>query len=118
MSVEKDLSEKEWQEIGGRIKSRRKSCGYKQSELAEKLGISLSHMSIIENGRQHPSIYVIIKLGEILNVTPDYFLLGNIRIHNVPQNIVESLYLCDESILPLVEIIVKAIREYHYQSKD
>jgi len=112
MFGEKDLSNKEWEEIGNRIRARRKSCNIKQSELAEKIGISLSHMSGIENGRQHPSIYVLIRLSEILGVTPDYFLLGNIRTHNIPQNIVETLYLCDESMLPLVDLIVKDISKF------
>lgn len=64
MQNKKDLSESEWREIGERIKRRRKSCGLKQSELAEAIDISATHMSSIENGRQHPSIYALIRISE------------------------------------------------------
>ena len=113
MNAEKDLSEQEWKDIGYRIKRRRKSYGLKQFELAERIGISLTHMSSIENGRQHPSIYVLLRISEELNTTPDYFLLGSIRRHNVPKNIVDSLYMCSESDLTLISALIDAVRETH-----
>lgn len=112
MAVENDLSAKDWKDIGTRIKNRRNECGIKQIELAEKVGVSLSHMSSIESGKQHPSIYVIIKLSEVLNTTPDFFLVGNTRPKNVPQNIVDSINMCDESFLPLIEKLVEVFRNY------
>lgn len=116
MSVEKDLSEREWKEIGNRIKMRRKARKLKQTELAERIGISYTHMCSIENGRQHPSVYVLLKISEVLEATPDYFLLGYVRRHNVPQNVVESLYMCDDSELSLICSLIKAVQE-NYQTE-
>lgn len=41
-------------EIGQRIRRYRKACGLSQEALAEKAGISATHMSHIEIGRSTP----------------------------------------------------------------
>ena len=112
MNTKCDLTDTEWHEIGNRIKIRRKSFGMKQSELAEAVGISTTHMSSIENGKQHPSLYVIIKISECFNITPDYFLLGQIRTNNIPMNIVDSLKLCNASDLPLIYSLIECVRTH------
>jgi len=112
MSAEKDLSEAELKEIGQRIQKRRKSCGLKQNELAEEIGISATHMSSIENGRQHPSVYVLLRISEYLNTTPDYFLLGNMRRQNVSQNITDALRLCKDKDLNLYLNLITLINEH------
>ena len=112
MITKNDLSDNEWKEIGNRIKRRRKSCGFRQQDLAEQVGISLTHMSSIENGKQHPSVYVLLTLCEKLNTTPDYFLIGNIRPHNVPQNIIDILNTCDDSTLQLIKSLINCVIEH------
>lgn len=106
MQNKRDLSDSEWRDIGDRIRTRRRSLGIKQSELAESIDISTTHMSSIENGRQHPSIYVLIRISEQLNTTPDFFLLGAIRSNNIPMNIIDSIKLCNEEHLPLIHDII------------
>lgn len=59
-------------EMGKRIKLRRKELNVKQSELAERLEISNNHMSSIENGKQKPSLDIFINICIQLNVSPDY----------------------------------------------
>lgn len=116
MRKENDLTEKEWKEIGNRIKMRRKSCGLKQSELAESIDISTTHMSSIENGKQHPSICVLIRLSEQLKTTPDFFLLGSIRPNNVSSNITNKIMLCNESLLPLIESLISSFADFSESS--
>lgn len=98
-------------EMGGRIKLRRNELRIKQSELAEKLNISNNHMSSIENGREKPSLDILIRICEELKVTPDYLLLGNMHANNVPQDIADALRLCSEDDIALtrdfVELLVK-----------
>jgi len=48
---------------------------YKQKDLAEKLGISQSHLSEIESGRKKPSGDVIEKYSEIFNIPQSNFYL-------------------------------------------
>ena len=76
--------------MGNRIKIRRKELRIKQAELAERLNISNSHMSSIENGRQKPSLDIFIRICDLLNVTPDYLLLGSMHAYNIPQDIIDS----------------------------
>lgn len=107
-----ELSKAEWENIGNRIKIRRHELKLKQGELAEKLDISTTHISAIERGVQHPSLGTLLRLSEALNTTPDYFLLGNIHSKNVPQNIIDILYICDDEQLGLVQAVIETMVLY------
>lgn len=61
--------------IGTKIKDLRKNKGYSQSELAERLGISLQTLSRWECDRGMPDIIGIVPLAKELGTTTD-FLLG------------------------------------------
>ena len=97
--------------MGNRIKIRRKELRIKQAELAERLNISNSHMSSIENGRQKPSLDIFIQICNLLNVTPDYLLLGCMHAYNIPQDIIDKLRLSNQSDIELagdfIELLVK-----------
>lgn len=97
--------------MGNRIKIRRKELRIKQAELAERLNISNSHMSSIENGRQKPSLDIFIQICNLLNVTPDYLLLGSMHAYNIPQDIIDKLRLSNQSDIELagdfIELLVK-----------
>ena len=94
-------------EMGNRIKLRRKELRIKQSELAEKLDISNNHISSIENGREKPSLEILLGICEELKVTPDFLLLGNMHANNIPQDIIDGLRLCNEEDIELMRKIVE-----------
>jgi len=97
--------------MGSRIKIRRIELRIKQAELAERLNISNNHMSSIKNGRQKPSLDIFIQICNLLNVTPDYLLLGNMHAYNIPKDIIDKLRLCNQSDIELagdfIELLVK-----------
>lgn len=97
--------------MGNRIKIRKKELRIKQAELAERLNISNNHMSSIENGRQKPSLDIFIQICNLLNVTPDYLLLGSMHAYNIPQDIIDKLRLSNQSDIELagdfIELLVK-----------
>ena len=97
--------------MGSRIKIRRIELRIKQAELAERLNISNNHMSSIENGRQKPSLDIFIQICNLLNVTPDYLLLGNMHAYNIPKDIIDKLRSCNQSDIELagdfIELLVK-----------
>lgn len=95
--------------IGNRIQLRRKELRIKQSELAEKLDISNNHISSIENGREKPSLDTLLKICEELKVTPDYILLGNVHLNNVPQDILDGLHLCSKSDIELARNFIELL---------
>lgn len=120
MSFQRKKVEKiefQYSDMGNRIKIRRKELRIKQAELAEELNISNNHISSIENGRQKPSLDTFIRICNILNVTPDYLLLGSMHAYNIPHDIIDKLRLCNQSDIELardfVEILVKRNEKKH-----
>lgn len=62
--------------LGQRIRSRREAVHMTQKDLASAVGCSPTHLSNVENNYTIPSLEFIMNLCGVLNVTPDYFLLG------------------------------------------
>ena len=63
--------------VGKKIAEIRRGRGYSLSELAEKANISKSYLSNIErNLNQNPSIQVLIKIAQVLQVDLDELLEG------------------------------------------
>jgi len=60
--------------FGEKLKSVRKTKGWSQEELAEKLFVSRQSVSKWENGQNYPSIEVIIKLSDLFEVSIDELL--------------------------------------------
>lgn len=67
-------------EIGQRIRHFRKSLGLSQEELAERTGISVTHMSHIETGNTKLSLAVLVHMADALGVSTDELLF------DTPQN--------------------------------
>jgi transcriptional regulator with XRE-family HTH domain len=57
------------QYISTKIKSLRDECGWNQSELAKKSGVTASAISMIESGQRVPSLVVIRKISDGLKVS-------------------------------------------------
>lgn len=64
--------------IGSRIRQARKNAGLTQLRLSEKAFISESYLALIENDKRNPSTDVVCKLAEILGVSADHLLFGDI----------------------------------------
>ena len=62
--------------VGKRIAAIRKKQHMTQERLAEKNELSIVYISHIENSHSIPSLETLMKLCEVLNVTPDELLLG------------------------------------------
>ena len=65
--------------IGQRISALRKARGLKQWEVCEKAEINDKYLSIIERARSIPSLEVLMRICEALDVTPDSILVGTQR---------------------------------------
>lgn len=74
--------------VAEKIKRLRKSKGFSQEEMAEKLHISQSAYARIENGESHSWATHIEKLSEIFEVKPESFLTdetNNLEQENTDQ---------------------------------
>lgn len=68
--------------IGSRIKKLRKQQNLTLKELSEKVGISISFLSDIENGRSNPSLERLKQLAKALNTTIGY-IIGEEHDHTI-----------------------------------
>ena len=59
-----------YRQLGANIKATRKKAGLTQAQLCEALSISKSSLSQIENGTQHPSIYLTLQIEFYLEQQP------------------------------------------------
>lgn len=61
-------------DFADRLKELRKARGYSQQDLAKKVGMSKSSISMYEVGERAPSIEVLELFGDFFNVSTDYLL--------------------------------------------
>ncbi|MGN1050697.1 MAG: helix-turn-helix domain-containing protein [Acutalibacteraceae bacterium] len=83
----------DYKKIGKRIRKYRKAAGLSQEDLAEKVWISVTHMSHIETGSTKLSLPVLVDIAAALNVDTDSLLFDENHIDN------------DKAILKLINVI-------------
>jgi transcriptional regulator with XRE-family HTH domain len=66
--------------MGKRIKDRRQALGLTQQNLAEAMGITAQHISVIEQDKRTPSLSSLAKLAPELGVTIDYLVTGKQKV--------------------------------------
>lgn len=75
--------------LGRRIKEIRKSFGYTQEKFSELIGIETSSLSGIESGRFFPSLHVLDKMSNVLEMPLVEFF--NFFSVNLPENLDEEI---------------------------
>ena len=100
-------------EIGQRIRKIRKARGLSQEQLAEKVGISTTHMSHIETANTKLSLSVFIGISEALEVQADSLLYDapretTTRARNEVAAILEN---CDVKQARIIADIVRATKQ-------
>lgn len=78
--------------MADRIQSLRKSKGFSQEELADKVGVSRQAVSKWESEQSTPDIEKIIIMSELFEVTTDYILKGTEPVNMTSRKTVYSLY--------------------------
>ena len=63
-------------DMGRRIASARKKCGFTQFDLAETLYVSDSYISKIENGIREPSLTFLTALSKLTGTSLEYLIVG------------------------------------------
>lgn len=76
--MDKKVNEKnlDLKKMLGRLKAKRKKCGYTQEEVAELLDCERSSISLYETGKRAISIELLFKFSCIYHVSVDYILTG------------------------------------------
>ena len=90
--------------LGENLKNIRIAVGITQVELAKKLGVTKQSVSNWENGNIQPSVEMITKISEVLNVKSDVLLGLDDR------QFIEVTGLSDEQIAHVQQIINDIIK--------
>ena len=90
--------------LGENLKNIRIAVGITQVELAKKLGVTKQSVSNWENGNIQPSVEMITKISEVLNVKSDVLLGLDSR------QFIEVTGLSDEQIAHVQQIINDIIK--------
>ncbi len=102
----------DYAEIGRRIARRRRMLDITQEMLAEWAEISPQYVSNIERAKSIPSTEVIMRLAEILNTTPDEFLVGTARFEDQRwRTISERLRGMSDGQLDMIENFITWVAE-------
>lgn len=99
-------------EIGQRIRKARKAHGMSQENLAECVGISVTHMSHIETGNTKLSLPVLVEIAKALEVRTDDLLFGTNRatVHTSMEDIATVLERCSVQETRMIADVVKAMK--------
>lgn len=99
-------------EIGQRIRKFRKAYNLSQEQLAEKVGISTTHMSHIETGNTKLSLPVFVDIANVLSVRTDELLYDNPKVNKavITDEIIELLNSCSANDMCIMVDIIKAIK--------
>jgi len=71
--------EVDYRDIGLRLRKARRAAGLSQEKLAEAVGVGTTHISHIETGKVLPSMTVFIGLLNVLQISADEVVAGNIE---------------------------------------
>lgn len=91
-------------DMGLRIKGERKKLKFTQEQVAEKLDISVKHLSEVERGLTGLSIENLIKLSSIFGVSIDYLIKGE-----ADKEKWSSVLLELQAVEPKKEDLIKAL---------
>lgn len=62
--------------VGNRIKMTRNTLGMTQKKMADKLGVSLNYLSMLERGDRKPSLSIIKKISVMSGTSAGWILYG------------------------------------------
>lgn len=101
--------------MGFRISTQRRKLNMTQEELAEKVNVSVKHISAIETGRTKANIALLYDIATCLDVTIDYFTFGIVKKNKLGE-IEEYLRECTDEEVDTIKVMVKALADSHKKS--
>lgn len=101
----------DYYKIGQRIRKYRKAYQLSQEQLAEKIGISTTHLSHIETGNTKLSLPVLVDIASILSVSTDELLSDSPNPKTkVIKEIEEILDTCSPQEVCIIKELIKTTK--------
>lgn len=97
--------------IGQRIRKMRRAHGFSQEELAERVNISVTHMSHIETGNTKLSLPVLVALAAALEVRTDDLLNDCPAVSTAAEDINAILEGCSAQEAKIIVDVAKAAKK-------
>ena len=104
---ETNLRTLDQKEMGRRVRNRREAKNWSREELAESLGVPPQFVAVIEYGNKGVSIKRLYLMCQVLDVTADYLLAGNIYSGDEDE---EAIKVCEEIMGLLQECDAKQLQ--------
>ena len=102
----------DYYEIGQQIRKSRKAHGLSQEQLAEMVGVSVTHMSHIETGNTKLSLPVLVEIATALNVRTDDLLgRSSYTVGDAAGEFAAILNGCTPQEAKLLVDVVKATKQ-------
>ncbi len=97
--------------IGKRIKKNRLSRGITQEVLAERVNVSIPHISRIENGFSSPSLQTLVDICNVLGITIDDLMQDSLLAAKPHMNkrLEELLVDCTATELNFIANVIPAL---------
>lgn len=96
----------DYKKIGDRIKKQRKTLGYTQAQLSDKLHITSFYLSKIENGKVSATLETLAEIAHILNIDLTELITGTSTLEK--QNYIDELHLvCSKATQKQLDLIIK-----------
>ena len=92
--------------LGQSIKIVRKNKGLKQKDFCDKVGITQSYLSGIENGKKKPSIDVLEKISDAVNIPIPIMFWFTVTENDVDSSKLEMFKLLKPSLDRLITDLV------------
>ena len=97
--------------IGQKIRKYRKAKGMSQEELAEAVGISVTHMSHIETGNTKLSLPVFVSLVNALEIRSDDILYDDGgKIESLNSELASILESCTAEQMRIITDVARAVK--------
>lgn len=101
----------DYYQIGQQIRKYRKAHGLSQEQLAERIGISVTHMSHIETGNTKLSLPVFVEIAAVLEVQTDDLLCKNLSDRKIAlHDLAETLEGCTTQQVRIITDVVKSLK--------
>lgn len=103
--------------IGKKIRKYREARGWRQEDLAEKTGLSVTYTGMIERGEKVPKLETFITIANVLEVSADLLLADvlsvgyNVRSSELTEQIATLSPTDRERIYGVVETMIEFARE-------
>ena len=95
--------------IGQQIRKYRKAHGLSQEQLAERIGISVTHMSHIETANTQLSLPVLVDIATVLQVQTDELLFGS-RSQGSAALLMQIIQDCTAEQVDMIVELAKTVK--------